>query len=49
MWVDYFKSISDDFEFAPAATEQALIEAEATLNLKLPAELRDLLQETNGV
>jgi len=49
MWIEYIKSISEDFEFARAATEQALAKAEATLNLKLPTELRDLLKETNGV
>ena len=49
MWIEYIKSISDDFEFTRAATEQVLAKAESTLNLKLPAELRDLLKETNGV
>jgi hypothetical protein len=49
MWIEYIKSISDDFEFSKAATEKALSKAESTLGLTLPAELRELLKETNGV
>jgi hypothetical protein len=49
MWIEFIKSISDDFEFSKAATEQALSKAESTLGLTFPAELRELLVETNGV
>jgi len=49
MWIEYIKSISDDFEFSKATTEQALSKAEATLGLTLPTGLRELLKETNGV
>ena len=49
MWIEYIKSVSDDFEFAQPATDQALEKAESTLGLSFPTELRDLLKETNGV
>ena len=49
MWIEYFKSVSDDFEFTQPATEQALAKAESALGLTFPAELRELLKETNGV
>jgi len=49
MWIEYIKSVSDDFEFAQPATDQALAKAESTLGLTFPAELRDLLKEANGV
>ena len=49
MWIEYFKSVFDDFEFTQPATEQALAMAESVLGLTFPAELRELLKETNGV
>jgi hypothetical protein len=49
MWNEYIKNVSDDFELTQAATEEALAKAESTLGLILPAELRQLLRETNGV
>ncbi len=49
MWKEYIKSITDDFEFTQAATEQALAKTESALGVKLPTKLRELLKETNGV
>ena len=49
MWNEYIKSISDDFEFTQAASEQALEKTEAILGITLPIELREMLKETNGV
>jgi cell wall assembly regulator SMI1 len=49
MWIEYLQSLSNDFQFSHPATDVALVNAESRLDFKLPAELRELLQENNGV
>ncbi|EFM10102.1 Cell wall assembly/cell proliferation coordinating protein, KNR4-like protein [Paenibacillus curdlanolyticus YK9] len=49
MWKDFIRTIKEDAAFAKAATEAELEEVSDRFNLVLPKELKDLLEETNGV
>jgi hypothetical protein len=48
-WIEFLKSISDDFVFTKGVTDQALAETESILGFSISSELHDLLKETNGV
>lgn len=53
MWRELIQTLAQDsentYEFAPAATYFQLERIEQLFNVKLPATLRQLLLETNGV
>ncbi|MCI0350530.1 MAG: SMI1/KNR4 family protein, partial [Acidobacteriales bacterium] len=53
MWRELIQTLAQDsentYEFAPAATYFQLERIEQFFNVKLPAALRQLLLETNGV
>jgi hypothetical protein len=48
-WHDLASSLFADARFEPPATPADVDEAEKQLNVKLPAELRSLYLETNGI
>ncbi len=48
-WQDFVQNLTDDCEFFPPVTEEQITEAESSLQLKLPRDLRSLLLETNGI
>lgn len=49
MWRRLIESMDNGCAFHPAASEKAIAEAENSLRASLPAVLRELLMETNGV
>ncbi len=49
MWVEFIKRLEPRAEFAPGATEEQLAHLEDALRNTLPADLRSLLSESNGV
>ena len=49
MWRELVSGLFDDARFQPPATSGQLQQLEATFGLELPADLRSLLLESNGV
>ena len=49
MWKELIQRMHRDCEFSPGAASQMIDEAEAKLAIQLPAELRELLLEANGI
>lgn len=49
MWREFIRILEPDARFTEAATEAQIFELEKILNMHLPRDLRDLLEETNGV
>jgi hypothetical protein len=49
MWIELLKGLSERYEFQTGATWSSLEIAQEKLNVKLPTELRELLQESDGV
>ena len=49
MWRELILVLSDDCEFSPLATFTEILAVEESLGVKLPYELKGLLEETNGV
>ncbi len=48
-WQDFIQNLTDDCKFFPPVTEEKINEAETSLKVKLPKDLRSLLLETNGI
>jgi SMI1/KNR4 family protein SUKH-1 len=48
MWRDLIERLDAEAEFHPPATLEQLHAVETSLGVTLPAELRELLRETNG-
>lgn len=49
MWKELLLNLTQDCEFHDPVAVFYLDEAETTLNLKLPSDLRELLRESNGI
>jgi hypothetical protein len=49
MWKALVAELYPDHTFAPPASESEIATLESSLGIVLPAELRDLLDESNGV
>jgi hypothetical protein len=49
VWVERISALADCCNFYPPATPAQVAGLEAALGVKLPGELRGLLQETNGL
>ena len=49
MWLEFLRSLPGELAFQPPASAASLDEAEASLHTTLPAELRALLTESDGV
>lgn len=49
MWQEIVASITDDYRFAPAASEADIAQAEEKLGVAFPRELRAFLLEANGL
>jgi hypothetical protein len=47
-WIALIEQLHPERELRPGATEAQLAEAEASLGLAIPRELRGLLEDTNG-
>ncbi len=43
------RAYGEQYEFGPPATEEQIAEAERVLNLTLPADVREMLSEFNGI
>ena len=48
MWKEYVTSISKEYHFKEPATKLEMAQIQKELNVELPDELADLLNETNG-
>lgn len=48
-WREYIQSITPAFAFHPPATLDEIVKEESSLGVVFPVDLRELLQETNGV
>ena len=48
-WKELIQRLTNEGEFASSASVDQLARAESSLGVKLPAALRELLDETNGV
>lgn len=48
MWRELIERLDPEAEFHPPATPEKLRAVEAALGVALPADLRDMLLETNG-
>jgi hypothetical protein len=49
MWQEIVASITDDYRFAPPASEADIAQAEEKLGVAFPRELRAFLLEANGL
>ena len=49
MWLENISRLASDSKFHSPATSNDIFEVESALEIYLPKELKDLLQESNGV
>ena len=49
MWQEIVASLTDDYKFAPPASEAEIRQAEEKLGVTFPRELRSFLLEANGL
>ncbi|MGN6134612.1 MAG: SMI1/KNR4 family protein [Aureliella sp.] len=49
MWRDFISNLTTNVTFAPPVAQAEIAEAENTLAVQFPDQLRSLLQESNGV
>lgn len=49
MWKEFIERIAPGCEFLPPTNAQAIHEAEESLSIKFPDDLRELLLEANGI
>ncbi len=49
MWIEFIRRLESQAEFTQGATAEQLAQVEKALHVALPAELRSLLSESDGV